>query len=181
MKKLFFIIVIGYALCSTGLFSLESKKPPSLMLSIQETMGKLESYIERHRTSDVKAVFDFFIDLFSLPTTPNDCKDGKYKGESIYDDYAYKHSISIEIKDKKIIYVYYDEVKSSGSGKRGNSQYCDEMKKVTGASPAEAYPIYEERLLKNQDLMKIDALSGATYSLYRFRSAAIRALQQAKK
>ena len=51
----------------------------------------------------------------------------------------------------------------------------------SGTTPAVAYPLYEQRLLKSQDIMKVDAVTGATYSLYRFLIVAAQALTEAKR
>jgi len=50
---------------------------------------------------------------------------------------------------------------------------------VTGTTPAIAYPIMEEALLSTQNMMEVDAVSGASYSLHRFRFAVTLALMQA--
>jgi len=168
-------LILVFSLLPVVIFGQSPKLPPK-QLSLETIMKKVERYIERHRVADVKAVFDFYLQLVSLPTKPDDCADGKYRGESIYDDYKYKHVVDLTIKKGEIIKIFYDEVKKGGASKRGDEKYCVEMKKMTGASPAEAYKFYEDRLLQTQDLMKIDALSGATYSLYRFRTAVIRAI-----
>lgn len=49
-----------------------------------------------------------------------------------------------------------------------------------GTTPKIAYPILEKQLIEKQDVLKIDAVTGATYSLYRFRYAVIIALIKAK-
>jgi major membrane immunogen (membrane-anchored lipoprotein) len=51
---------------------------------------------------------------------------------------------------------------------------------VTGTSPQIAYPRYEKQLLETQNLLEVDAVSGATYSLYRLRYAITIALIKAK-
>jgi len=51
---------------------------------------------------------------------------------------------------------------------------------VSGTNPAIAYPNMERQLINKQNLEKLDAVSGATYSLYRFRYAGIMALIQAQ-
>jgi major membrane immunogen (membrane-anchored lipoprotein) len=50
---------------------------------------------------------------------------------------------------------------------------------ITGTTPAIAYPILEQKLLSTQDILKVDAVSGASYSLYRFRYAVTIALMKA--
>ncbi|MDH7605809.1 MAG: hypothetical protein QHH13_12980 [Melioribacter sp.] len=51
---------------------------------------------------------------------------------------------------------------------------------VTGTSPAIAYPLYEKQLIDKQDFRKVDAITGATYSLFRFRYALSIALMKAR-
>jgi major membrane immunogen (membrane-anchored lipoprotein) len=50
---------------------------------------------------------------------------------------------------------------------------------VTGTTPAIAYPLMEEMLLSTQNMMEVDAVSGASYSLQRFRLAMTIALMKA--
>jgi len=50
---------------------------------------------------------------------------------------------------------------------------------VTGTTPAIAYPILEEEMLMTQNIMDVNAVSGATYSLHRFRYAVMLALMKA--
>ena len=146
-----------------------------------QALEKVEKYIEINSIKNVKEVFGKYLKEFLVSTKPGNLKDGEYSGDSIYDNYKYKHSVKITIKNGKIIKVFYNEVKKVGKGKRYDKKYCLEMKKGSGASPAEVYPIYEKELLKKQDFMKVDAISGATYSLYRFRTALIRAFFKAGK
>lgn len=69
--------------------------------------------------------------------------------------------------------------KKDGLSKQEDEDYNKEMS-VSGTSPAIAYPRMEEQLLETQDIMRVDAVSGATYSLYRFRYAMMIALIKAK-
>ncbi len=178
MKKILFPVVLFFLLVSVmSVFPLHAGDST---IAVEKVMEKVERYIEVHSPSDVKAVFDFYIDLISAPISARGCKDGVFKGESIYDNYKYKHVVSLTIKNEKITAIEYDEVKKDGHGKRGDKKYCAEMKAGSGASPAEAYPVYENQFIKSQDLKLMDAISGATYSLYRFRTAVIRALLKAQ-
>ena len=59
-----------------------------------------------------------------------------------------------------------------------DKEYCEDMS-VTGTTPAIAYPIYEDELLRTQNILDVDAVSGASYSLYRFRFATTIALMEA--
>ncbi len=178
MKKVLFTKILVFLFVSVVLLPLCAQ---GSSIPVEKVMEKVERYIEVHRQSDVAAVVDFYMDLISAPISAKGCKDGVFKGESIYDNYKYKHVVSLTIKNEKITAIEYDEVKKDGHGKRGDKKYCAEMKAGSGASPADVYPVYEKQFIKSQDLKKMDAISGATYSLYRFRTAVIRALIKAKK
>jgi len=74
-----------------------------------------------------------------------------------------------------IIEVDYNEVKKDGHSKQEDEEYCEEMS-VMGTSPAITYPFMEDMLLSTQNMMKVNAVSGASYSLQRFRLAVTIAL-----
>ena len=74
-----------------------------------------------------------------------------------------------------IIEVDYNEVKKDGHSKQEDEEYCEEMS-VMGTTPAIAYPFMEDMLLSTQNMMKVNAVSGASYSLQRFRLAVTIAL-----
>ena len=145
-------------------------------LDVEKAIQSMETYIERNTVSDVRIVFSFFISLISAPVTAKNNADGIYRAESIYDDYHYKHVISLAVKDGKIVRVDYDEVKEDGTSKRKSADYNAQMTAGTGTSPEIAYPVYESRLVEKQNLMSVNAVTGASYSQYRFRMTAIRAL-----
>ncbi|MEG8947992.1 FMN-binding protein [Rosettibacter firmus] len=135
--------------------------------------------IETRSPEELNLLFEQWIKANNIPVDASGCKDGIYTGESPYDAYDYKHVVKIEIKNEKIIKIDYDEIKKGGKGKENDIEYNEEMK-VTGTSPSIAYPSYENQMLEKQNIMKVDAVSGATYSLYRFRYALSIALMKAK-
>jgi major membrane immunogen (membrane-anchored lipoprotein) len=144
-------------------------------------LEKLEKYLEVNRITDVKKEFNRFIKRFAPPTSAGQSKDGTFLGESIYDNYKYKHAVTLVIKNGTIISVEYDEVKKDGKGKKKDTEYNKLMKKGSGAAPEDAYAYYEKMLIKTQDLTGVDGFSGASYSLYRFQTAVIRALLKAER
>lgn len=139
---------------------------------------KLHLIIERSSVEIAKIYFEQFIINNSLKTNVINCKDGKFIGLTPADDFGYLHLVFLEISQGKIISIHYDEIKSNGKNKRTDINYNQEMLK-SGTSPSIAYPIYEEQLIKKQNYMKVDAVTGATYSLYRFRLAVAKALEKA--
>jgi len=133
-------------------------------------------------TSDIPTVdkaFQQVVDHYSIPTDASGCADGVYTGDSPYDAYDYKHAVTIEIKDEKVIKVDYNEIHVNGIGKQEDKKYCEEMS-VTGTDPSIAYPAMEKQLLDRQQIMEVDGMSGASYSRYRFRYAVMVALMKAR-
>lgn len=143
--------------------------------------ASLKSLHFRIETSDIARIDTIFTQLIKkkgIPVTARGCKNGIYTGESPYDAYDYKHVITLEIRNEKIISVDYDEVNKKGVGKQHDEKYCENMS-VSGTTPAIAYPVYEKALLGKQDFQKLDIVTGASYSLYRFQYAAMIALMKA--
>jgi major membrane immunogen (membrane-anchored lipoprotein) len=127
---------------------------------------------------EVDTLFAQLIKLYDLPISPLGLNDGTFTGASPYDAFDYKHEVTLKIEDGRIIELDYNEVNKNGVGKQEDKAYCEDMS-VTGTSPAIAYPIYENELLRTQNILDVDAVSGASYSLYRFRYAITIALMKA--
>ncbi|MFC1608209.1 hypothetical protein ACFL47_09580 [Candidatus Latescibacterota bacterium] len=126
----------------------------------------------------VDTLFTQMITVYDLPVTAHGCKDGVYTGESPWNAYDYKNVAKVKIKGGKIVSIDYDEVHYDGHGKQDDREYNKEMS-ITGTTPAEAYLRYENQLLKSQDINEVDGVTGASYSLYRFKYAVIMALIKA--
>ncbi|MCF8303886.1 MAG: hypothetical protein K9I94_11470 [Bacteroidales bacterium] len=142
-------------------------------------MINLHFIMETSSISKVDSVFKKLIERNDLPLTPKECADGEYKGVSPYDAFDYRHVAELTINEGKIVGIDYDEIHRNGKGKQEDEAYCQKMKK-SGTTPAYAYPTMEAQLLSSQNLQEVDALAGATYSLYRFRYATILALIKAE-
>jgi major membrane immunogen (membrane-anchored lipoprotein) len=143
----------------------------------KSSLVSLHFLIETSSISEVDSFFRQMMKVYNLPTDAQGVPDGIYKGESPYDAFEFKHVVEIEVKDEKIVSVDYNEIHSTGWGKQENEEYCQEMS-VSGTTPAIAYPLMEENLLQTQNMMGVDAVSGASYSLYRFRYAMAVALMK---
>lgn len=133
--------------------------------------------IERTSPDTVKKYVNYYVQQYDLPQTARKMKDGVYTGASPYDDYGYRHEIHFTVKDGQFTGITYDELKSDGHSKASDTSYCRQMNEaVMGSAPSLTYPNYIRQLSQKQDLSKIDGVTGATYSLYRFRYAAMKAL-----
>ena len=139
----------------------------------------LHFVLETHPIDEVDTMFWKLINAYDLPTTTDSVADGAYTGESPYDQFDYKHVVKLTIKAGEITEVVYNEVHKDGSDKKSDKKYNEEMS-MAGTSPAIAYPEMEKQLLEKQEVWKVDAASGATYSLYRFRYAVTLALMKAQ-
>ncbi len=126
----------------------------------------------------VDSAYSEMIAHYNLPMDAEGAKDGTFIGASPRDAFDYSHVATITIRDEKIISVDYNEVNREGVGKEEDEAYCEEMS-IAGITPAIAYPLMEKQLLEEQDLGAVDATTGATYSLYRFRFAVMVALMKA--
>jgi major membrane immunogen (membrane-anchored lipoprotein) len=144
----------------------------------KSSLVSLHFVTETSPIAEVDTLFNQLITLYDLPVSPGGLKDGSYTGSSPYDAFDYRHEVFLKIADGKIVEIDYNEIHKNGKGKQEDEAYCDEMS-VTGTTPAIAYPIYEDALLKTQNTLDLDAVSGATYSLYRFRYAVMIALMKA--
>lgn len=139
----------------------------------------LHFVLETHPISEVDTMFWKLINAYSLPISTDSAADGTYTGESPYDAFDYKHVVELTIEGKKITAVNYNEIHKDGSDKRSDKKYNEQMS-ASGTSPAIAYPEMEKQLLEKQEMWEVDATSGATYSLYRFRYAVTLALMKAE-
>ena len=144
----------------------------------KSALVSLHFMMETSPVDEVDKQFMQLIKMYDLPISAEGAKDGSYVGASPYDAFDYRHVVKIQIKEGKIVALDYNEVKKDGHGKQEDEEYCEEMS-VTGTTPAIAYLIMEEMLLSTQNMMQVDGVSGATYSLYRFRFAVTLALMQA--
>jgi len=141
-------------------------------------LEKIHWVIEHSDMKKVRSAFQEICDENQLTSVFSGLKDGIYKGASPADDYGYRHEVVFEMKGGKMISVDYDEIHTDGRAKQNNEEYCKEMLR-SGTTPAIAYPSYENQMLKKQDLNQIDAVSGASYSQYRFKLAILYAILNA--
>jgi major membrane immunogen (membrane-anchored lipoprotein) len=178
MKNIFFsILITGLAVFMMNGCDREQKSDLELIKAyhpedkyFKSSLVSLHYVIETSPISRVDTTFGQLVDSYDLPFTAKGIPDGNYTGESPYDAFDFKHIVSITVEDEKIVAIDYNEVHKDGMGKEEDEEYCQEMS-ITGTTPAIAYPNMESQMLQKQDMLQVDATSGATYSLYRFRYA----------
>ena len=138
-------------------------------------LEKIHWIIERSDMNKVRSAFHEICDENHFSGLVSSLKDGTYKGAIPADDFGYRHEVTFEMKGGKMISIDYDEIHKDGHGKQHDEAYCKRMLK-SGTTPAIAYPSYENQMLEKQDFNDIDAVSGASYSDYRFRLAILYAI-----
>ncbi|MGD9929949.1 MAG: FMN-binding protein [Mangrovibacterium sp.] len=136
----------------------------------QQKLETLHWIIERSPLDAIRREYDKTMLETGFPKTLVELKDGSYYGETPFDDFGYKHIISFEMRNGEIIRADYNEINENGQGKQKDADYCKRMRQ-SGTTPAIAYPKYEKQLMRKQLPDKVDAVSGATYSMYRFKLA----------
>lgn len=188
MQKIIFICLLVFSAATAVIISCSSRNIDDLDIIKQyqpedkyfkASMVTLHYLIETSPPERLDSIFNQISGMYSLPSNAEGIADGRYRGNSPPDAFDYVHTVEIKVADGKITTVDYDEIKVSGKGKKTDKQYAEEML-VAGTTPAIAYPAMENELLKKQDISELDAVSGATYSLYRFRYAVSIALIKAK-
>lgn len=138
-------------------------------------LDELHWIVGRSDMNTVRNKFQKICNDNNFPKLVSGLKDGTYKGATPFDDYDYKHEVVFEMKNGKMISIDYDEIYRDGQGKQHNEEYCKKMLQ-SGTTPAIAYPKYESGMLNKQNFNEIDAVSGASYSLYRFKLAILYAM-----
>lgn len=168
--KNYFSLILAFCLCTAAFCQTEKSINPQVTV-----LERIHWLIER---SDMKTIREGFEQISSennFPSLVAGLKDGIYQGASPCDDYGYRHEVSFEIKNGKMVSIDYDEIHTEGHAKQSDKEYCQRMLKY-GTTPAIAYPHYESRMLATQNFDKVDAVSGASYSLYRFKLAILYAM-----
>lgn len=138
-------------------------------------LEKLHWIIERSDMDKVRSEFQKICNDNNFSSLVLGLKDGIYKGATPFDDFDYKHEVVFEMKNGKMISIDYDEIHRDGHAKQHDEEYGKNMLQ-SGTTPAIAYPKYESGMLKKQNFNEIDAVSGASYSLYRFKLAILYAM-----
>jgi major membrane immunogen (membrane-anchored lipoprotein) len=168
--KNYFVLIFAFCICS-GTFA-QTEKPIDPKVTVLE---KIHWLIERSDIDTVRARFEQICRENDFPSLVAGLKDGSYKGATPIDNFGYRHEVMFEMKNGKMVSIDYDEIHLDGHAKQSDKKYGKRMLKA-GTTPAIAYPKYESRMLEMQNFNKVDAVSGASYSLYRFKLAILYAI-----
>ncbi len=192
MKTALFILLplLYFSACSAGeKYSLDQKK---------EALDHFDKNLSNGFLGTKKYIRKTFEDMvreYRLPVSPADCRDGIIKAAAKHQEKGtmstsryYDDVIIIEIKQGRIKSVFYDETNGYGS-KRNDEMYNRNMKygmtlpylAGTGLSADEIFGMLQDGLMRDQEVYHLDAVTGATESLYRFKTACIRAFMEARK
>ena len=114
----------------------------------------------------------------------SNAKDGTYTVESSRDDKLGNSTLTLTIKDKKIVaaeftgYDLFGNVKGEDYGSLTGKDSADYKKAQVAVNAIKTYPA---QLIETQDLSKVDAISGATISYGQFVETTRRAIAEASK
>lgn len=159
-------------ICFYSGISAQTQNPQKSKLEVLE---KIHWMIERSEINKVRPEFQKICNENHISSLVHKLKDGTYYGSTPEDDFGYRHEVTFEMKNGTMLSIDYDEIHRDGHSKRHHGEYCKRMLQ-SGTTPAIAYPKYEHEMLGKQDFNSIDAVSGATYSLFRFKLAILYAI-----
>ncbi|MBP2057747.1 major membrane immunogen (membrane-anchored lipoprotein) [Lactobacillus colini] len=109
-------------------------------------------------------------------------KDGTYK--LVEDNYShgYKVTMSMTVKDGKVVDASYDQVNKDGKSKTKDASYEKQMKKYSKVGPKEYIDILSKEFKENgANVSGIQTVSGATHSSDSMRNYANQLVQAAQK
>lgn len=98
--------------------------------------------------------------------------------EKDFDDHGWKASVSITFEDGNITEVEYNEIDKDGNLKKDDKEYNKSMAEKSGISAKDAMAQLEASLIEKQDVESIDAITGATGTVSRFKTLVNEALNQ---
>lgn len=106
-------------------------------------------------------------------------KDGYYTAQAAEYDHGYKEYVCILIKNNHIVSVEFNAKDYSGYIKSWDNGYMNRMKNVNGTYPNEYTRTYAAQLVEEQDIEKVDAITGASNSGRNFVKLVRAALENA--
>jgi major membrane immunogen (membrane-anchored lipoprotein) len=112
----------------------------------------------------------------------SDYQDGVY--HAIYDRNDvrnWKAFVDITIEDGQIVEVYYDYINDTDELRSKQQGYIEGFSAANGYTPREGFDELANRLIKEQDIEKVDAVSGATHSSRNFNELSAAALEKARE
>lgn len=116
----------------------------------------------------------------SKPTTtkPIILKDGTYTATSYSEDRTWMPEMTISVIDGKISNLKFDE--STAMKKSEDLEYQNSFKTQNDIDLLEVYTSLQDRLIKTQDITKLDTVAGATKTAENLKLLATEALKDAK-
>lgn len=113
-------------------------------------------------------------------------KDGTYEVKTKVDNEGYFTEASVKIQDDKIVSAEW-EIKDANRGNRVFDETYEEVFEGNDAykkqcrQDLEGAKTYSAKLIEEQEVEKVDAVSGATWTNAKFKEVVAIALEQAKK
>lgn len=95
----------------------------------------------------------------------NGFKDGVYRAEvENYDSRGYKDYLVVTVAGSQIASVEFDAVDAEENLKTQDEKYAEDMEKVQETYPEKFSGDLVNQMLETQDIAKVDAIAGASYS-----------------
>lgn len=115
-------------------------------------------------------------------TATSTLKDGTYKAEyDKADERGWKAFVEVKVADGKISASTFDYVNDKGEMKSKDAGYNKAMEDKMKTSPEKFSKSLPESLVKNQEVSKVETVTGATTSSDDFKTLATKAVDAAKE
>jgi len=104
--------------------------------------------------------------------------DGVYKAsEAEFNEHGWKAMVELTVENGVITDVKYDEINEEGIYKSADEAYLEQYNNVTGSDMLRKINELENSLVSAQNADLVDAVSGATYASYSFKTLVKQALE----
>lgn len=132
-----------------------------------------------------KILFLLLVSVLFLPvitscTGFNSMKDGYYTAEMSEYSHGWKEYLRIQVKNNTIVSAEFNAKNKSGFIKAWDNTYMENMMAKQGTYPNKYTRTYVEQIIKEQENIQVDTVSGATNSGNNFVKLSKAVLERAR-
>lgn len=110
----------------------------------------------------------------------NSIKDGYYTAEMAEYSHGWKEYLRIQVKNGTIVSAEFNAKNKSGFIKAWDNTYMKNMLSQQGTYPNKYTREYVEQIIKEQEDIQVDTISGASHSGNNFAKLSVAVLERAK-
>ena len=113
-------------------------------------------------------------------TPPQEARydDGEYEAELDPDERGWKAVVELTVEGGKITEVAFDEVNEEGVRKSENEEYLERWSTAANIDASKVYTQYQDELIDKQNIIEVEAITGATSTHQKFQDVVKKALDK---